>query len=164
QGQKSAGDTSFTLAWKPGEEGQKGLIGWFESGDVRAYKIRFPNGTVDVFRGWVSSIGKAVTAKEVITRTVKVTNVGKPSVAEERSEITPVTAIKVTPTSGTVAKGKTTTLTVSFEPESATDKTFRAVSADPSTGTIAVKDMAITVTGVKAGKVSIPVISGNGQF
>ncbi|WP_284441203.1 phage tail tube protein, partial [Escherichia coli] len=26
--------------------------------------------------GWVSSIGKAVTAKEVITRTVKVTNVG----------------------------------------------------------------------------------------
>ncbi|EFV9746909.1 phage tail protein, partial [Shigella dysenteriae] len=34
QGQKSAGDTSFTLAWKPGEEGQKGLIGWFESGDV----------------------------------------------------------------------------------------------------------------------------------
>ncbi|ENZ5411431.1 phage tail tube protein, partial [Escherichia coli] len=95
-------------------------IGWFESGDVRAYKIRFPNGTVDVFRGWVSSIGKAVTAKEVITRTVKVTNVGKPSVAEERSKITPVSAIKVTPTSGTVAKGKTTTLTVSFEPESAT--------------------------------------------
>ncbi|EET1929687.1 phage tail protein, partial [Escherichia coli] len=78
QGQKSAGDTGFTLAWKPGEEGQKWLIGWFESGDVRAYKIRFPNGTVDVFRGWVSSIGKAVTAKEVITRTVKVTNVGKP--------------------------------------------------------------------------------------
>ncbi|EIP2130770.1 Ig domain-containing protein, partial [Escherichia coli] len=92
------------------------------------------------------------------------TNVGKPSVAEERSKITPVTAIKVTPTSGTVEKGKTTTLTVSFEPESATDKTFRAVSADPSTGTIAVKDMVITVTGIKAGKVSIPVISGNGQF
>ncbi|MHB9189913.1 phage tail protein [Escherichia coli] len=143
QGQKSAGDTSFTLAWKPGEEGQKGLIGWFESGDVRAYKIRFPNGTVDVFRGWVSSIGKAVTAKEVITRTVKVTNVGKPSVA---------------------AKGKTTTLTVSFEPESATDKTFRAVSADPSKATISVKDMTITVNGVATGKVQIPVVSGNGQF
>ncbi len=154
------------LRWhrKPGEEGQKGLIGWFESGDVRAYKIRFPNGTVDVFRGWVSSIGKAVTAKEVITRTVKVTNVGKPSVAEERSEITPATAIKVTPTSGTVAKGKTTTLTVSFEPESATDKTFRAVSADPSKATISVKDMTITVNGVATGKVQIPVVSGNGQF
>ena len=114
--------------------------------------------------GWVSSIGKAVTAKEVITRTVKVTNVGKPSVAEERSKITPVSAIKVTPTSGTVAKGKTTTLTVTVEPENATDKTFRAISADPSKATISVKDMTITVTGVKDGKVSIPVISGNGQF
>ena len=113
--------------------------------------------------GWVSSIGKAVTAKEVITRTVKVTNVGKPSVAEERSKITPVTAIKVTPT-GTVEKGKTTTLTVTVEPENATDKTFRAISADPSKATISVKDMTITVTGVKDGKVSIPVISGNGQF
>ena len=97
QGQKSAGDTSFTLAWKPGEEGQKGLIGWFESGDVRAYKIRFPNGTVDVFRGWVSSIGKAVTAKEVITRTVKVTNVGRPSMAEDRSTVTATTGMTVTP-------------------------------------------------------------------
>ncbi|EIC1747813.1 phage tail protein, partial [Escherichia coli] len=75
QGQKSAGDTSFTLAWMPGEQGQQALLAWFNEGDTRAYKIRFPNGTVDVFRGWVSSIGKAVTAKEVITRTVKVTNV-----------------------------------------------------------------------------------------
>ncbi|WP_181020484.1 Ig-like domain-containing protein, partial [Escherichia coli] len=39
-----------------------------------------------------------------------------------------------------------------------------AISADPSKATISVKDMTITVTGVKDGKVSIPVISGNGQF
>lgn len=88
QGQKSAGDTSFTLAWMPGEQGQQALLAWFNEGDTRAYKIRFPNGTVDVFRGWVSSIGKAVTAKEVITRTVKVTNVGRPSMAEDRSTVT----------------------------------------------------------------------------
>ncbi|WP_252093977.1 phage tail tube protein, partial [Escherichia coli] len=83
--------------------------------------------------------------------------------AGDTSKITPVTAIKVTPT-GTVEKGKTTTLTVTVEPENATDKTFRAISADPSKATISVKDMTITVTGVKDGKVSIPVISGNGQF
>ena len=64
QGQKSAGDTSFTLAWMPGEQGQQALLAWFNEGDTRAYKIRFPNGTVDVFRGWVSSIGKAVTASD----------------------------------------------------------------------------------------------------
>ena len=164
QGQKSAGDTSFTLAWKPGEEGQKGLIGWFESGDVRAYKIRFPNGTVDVFRGWVSSIGKAVTAKEVITRTVKVTNVGRPSMAEDRSTVTAATGMTVTPASSSVVKGQSTTLTVAFQPEGATDKSFRAVSADKTKATVSVSGMTITVNGVAAGKVNIPVVSGNGEF
>ncbi|EEV9620016.1 Ig-like domain-containing protein [Escherichia coli] len=135
QGQKSAGDTSFTLAWMPGEQGQQALLAWFNEGDTRAYKIRFPNGTVDVFRGWVSSIGKAVTAKEVITRTVKVTNVGRPSMAEDRSTVT-----------------------------AATDKSFRAVSADKTKATVSVSGMTITVKGVAAGKVNIPVVSGNGEL
>ena len=149
QGQKSAGDTSFTLAWMPGEQGQQALLAWFNEGDTRAYKIRFPNGTVDVFRGWVSSIGKAVTAKEVITRTVKVTNVGRPSMAEA---------------SASVVKGQSTTLTVAFQPEGATDKSFRAVSSDKTKATVSVSGMTITVNGVAAGKVNIPVVSGNGEF
>ncbi|OUK97247.1 phage minor tail protein G [Escherichia coli] len=120
QGQKSAGDTSFTLAWMPGEQGQQALLAWFNEGDTRAYKIRFPNGTVDVFRGWVSSIGKAVTAKEVITRTVKVTNVGRPSMAEDRSTVTATTGMTVTPASASVVKGQSTTLTVAFQPEGVT--------------------------------------------
>lgn len=120
QGQKSAGDTSFTLAWMPGEQGQQALLAWFNEGDTRAYKIRFPNGTVDVFRGWVSSIGKAVTAKEVITRTVKVTNVGRPSMAEDRSTVTAATGMTVTPASTSVVKGQSTTLTVAFQPEGVT--------------------------------------------
>lgn len=138
QGQKSAGDTSFTLAWMPGEQGQQALLAWFNEGDTRAYKIRFPNGTVDVFRGWVSSIGKAVTAKEVITRTVKVTNVGRPSMAEDRSTVTAATGMTVTPASTSVVKGQSTTLTVAFQPEGATDKSFRAVSADKTKATVSV--------------------------
>ena len=161
QGQKSAGDTSFTLAWMPGEQA---LLAWFNEGDTRAYKIRFPNGTVDVFRGWVSSIGKAVTAKEVITRTVKVTNVGRPSMAEDRSTVTAVTGMTVTPASASVVKGKSTTLTVAFQPEGATDKSFRAVSADKTKATVSVSGMTITVNGVAAGKVNIPIVSGNGEF
>ncbi len=106
QGQKSAGDTSFTLAWMPGEQGQQALLAWFNEGDTRAYKIRFPNGTVDVFRGWVSSIGKAVTAKEVITRTVKVTNVGRPSMAEDRSTVTAATGMTGDAASTSVVKGR----------------------------------------------------------
>ncbi|NAK46601.1 hypothetical protein GUB44_25595 [Escherichia coli] len=159
-----AGDTSFTLAWMPGEQGQQALLAWFNEGDTRAYKIRFPNGTVDVFRGWVSSIGKAVTAKEVITRTVKVTNVGRPSMAEEHSTVTAATGMTVTPASASVVKGKSTTLTVAFQPEGATDKSFRAVSADKTKATVSVSGMTITVNGVAAGKVNIPVVSGNGEF
>ena len=164
QGQKSAGDTSFTLAWMPGEQGQQALLAWFNEGDTRAYKIRFPNGTVDVFRGWVSSIGKAVTAKEVITRTVKVTNVGRPSMAEDRSTVTAATGMTVTPASTSVVKGQSTTLTVAFQPEGVTDKSFRAVSADKTKATVSVSGMTITVNGVAAGKVNIPVVSGNGEF
>ncbi|EDT8873014.1 phage tail protein [Salmonella enterica subsp. enterica] len=164
QGQKSAGDTSFTLAWKPGEQGQQSLLAWFHDGDVRAYKIRFKNGTVDVFRGWVSSIGKAVTAKEVITRTVKVTNVGRPSMAEDRSTITAAIGMTVTPASASVAKGQYTTLAVSFQPDGATDTGFRAVSADISKATVTVRGMTITVKGLAAGKVKIPVVSDNGGF
>ncbi|EBW5033927.1 phage tail protein, partial [Salmonella enterica subsp. enterica serovar Typhimurium] len=81
QGQKSVGDTTATLAWKPGETGQKKLVELFDTGEVRAFRIRYPNGTVDVFRGWLSSLGKTVTSKEVMTRSVKITGVGRPSLA-----------------------------------------------------------------------------------
>ncbi len=146
------------------EQGQQALLAWFNEGDTRAYKIRFPNGTVDVFRGWVSSIGKAVTAKEVITRTVKVTNVGRPSMAEDRSTVTAATGMTVTPASSSVVKGQSTTLTVAFQPEGATDKSFRAVSADKTKAIVSVSGMTITVKGVAAGKVNIPVVSGNGEL
>lgn len=83
QGEKSAGEANITLAWKPGEQGQKDLVDWFQQGDVRHYRIRYPNGAVDIYRGWVSSLGKTVPAKEVITRTIKITNSGRPALAEE---------------------------------------------------------------------------------
>ncbi len=150
--------------WTATGQGQQALLAWFNEGDTRAYKIRFPNGTVDVFRGWVSSIGKAVTAKEVITRTVKVTNVGRPSMAEDRSTVTAATGMTVTPASASVVKGQSTTLTVAFQPEGVTDKSFRAVSADKTKATVSVSGMTITVNGVAAGKVNIPVVSGNGEF
>lgn len=84
QGQKSAGDTSVTLAWKPGDAGQKKLIELFDSGEKTAFRIKYPNGTVDVLRGWISALGKTIQAKEAITRTVKITGVGRPYFAEEQ--------------------------------------------------------------------------------
>ncbi|ENO4042547.1 Ig-like domain-containing protein, partial [Escherichia coli] len=154
----------FTLAWKPGEAGQQALLRWFDEGDTRAYKIRFPNGTVDVFRGWVSSIGKAVTAKEVITRTIKVTNIGRPSLAEDSGTITPVTGITVTPATASVEAGKTVELTVAVQPDTASDKTFRVSSDHNNVATVTVKDNVITVKGVAKGTALIPVMSNGGAF
>ncbi|WP_404852546.1 phage minor tail protein L [Escherichia coli] len=70
----------------------------------------------------------------------------------------------VTPASTSVVKGRSITLTVAFQPEGATDKSFRAVSADKTKATVSVSGMTITVKGVAAGKVNIPVVSGNGEL
>ena len=164
QGEKSAGDTSFTLAWKPGESGQQGLVEWFTEGDVRGYKIKYPNGAVDVFRGWISSLGKAIPAKEVITRTVKVTNSGKPSLAEDlRTPAVPVTGVTVTPATGNIAVGASESVTFAIQPDNATDNTLRVASSDLKTATVVVKDKVATVTGVKAGKVEIIGMTNDGQ-
>lgn len=165
QGEKSAGDTSFTLAWKPGESGQQGLVEWFTQGDVRGYKIKYPNGAVDVFRGWLSSLGKAVPAKEVIKRTVKVTNSGKPSLAEEdRSADVPVTGLSVAPKTLALAVGATNTLTFSILPAGATDQSLRVVSADKSIASITIADNIVTVTGVAAGEAEIIGMTPDGEY
>lgn len=165
QGQKSVGDTTATLAWKPGETGQKKLVELFDTGEVRAFRIRYPNGTVDVFRGWLSSLGKTVTSKEVMTRSVKITGVGRPSLAEEDTpDVVSVSGVTVAPASATVAAGATTTLTFTVKPDNASDKTLQVATADPLIATVTLKDNVATVKGVKAGSVNIVGISSDGSL
>ena len=131
QGQKSAGETNLTLAWMPEDSGQQDLVNWFDEGTVKGYKIKYPNGVVDVFKGWVSSLGKTISSKEVMTRTAKITNNGKPSLAED-SGTAPiaVTGISLDKSTAAVAVGETVQLVVSVLPASASDKSFRVSSAD----------------------------------
>ncbi len=165
QGQKSAGDTSFTLAWLPGESGQQDLVNWFDGGAVKGYKIKYPNGTVDVFKGWVSSLGKSVSAKEVITRTVKITNNGKPALAEDSgTAVIGVTGISLDKSTAAVAVGATTPLVVSVLPSSASDASFRVATSDPSKATVTLSGSTLTVTGVAAGIVEIIVMTNSGNF
>ncbi|WP_176559127.1 Ig-like domain-containing protein, partial [Escherichia coli] len=44
--------------------------------------------------------------------------------AEDRSTVTAATGMTVTPASTSVVKGQSTTLTVAFQPEGVTDKSF----------------------------------------
>lgn len=165
QGQKSAGEASFTLAWKPAESGQQDLVRWFDDGTVLAYKIKYPNGAVDVFRGWVSSLGKTVTAKDTITRSVKISNNGKPGLAEESAAaVIDVTGVTLDKSTATVAVAATTTLNVTVAPASASDKSFRATTTDAGIVTVSVADTVLTVTGIAAGSADIIVMTNDGLF
>lgn len=151
QGQKSVGDTSATLAWRPGDSGQKKLVQLFDSGEVCAFRIKYPNGTVDVFRGWLSSLGKTIASKDVMTRTVKISGVGRPYLAEEGTETVSVTGLTVAPASASVKVGATTTLTFTVKPDGASDKAISVHSTDPQTATVTLNGLVATVKGVKQG-------------
>lgn len=165
QGQKSAGEASFTLAWKPAESGQQDLVRWFDDGTVLAYKIKYPNGAVDVFRGWVSSLGKTVTAKDTITRSVKISNNGKPGLAEDSAAAAiAVTGVSLDKSTTTVAVAATTMLNVTVAPASASDQSFRATTTDASKATVTVAGTVLTVTGIAAGTADIIVMTNDGLF
>nr|DAL25899.1 MAG TPA_asm: tail tube protein [Caudoviricetes sp.] len=165
QGQKSAGEASFTLAWKPAESGQQDLVRWFDDGTVLAYKIKYPNGAVDVFRGWVSSLGKTVTAKDTITRSVKISNNGKPGLAEETAAaVIDVTGVSLDKSTTTVAVAATTVLNVTVVPASASDQSFRATTTDAGKATVTVAGTVLTVTGIAAGTADIIVMTNDGLF
>ncbi len=85
--------------------GRKKLVQLFDSGEVCAFRIKYPNGTVDVFRGWLSSLGKTIASKDVMTRTVKISGVGRPYLAEEGTETVSVTGLTVSPASASVKVG-----------------------------------------------------------
>ena len=165
QGQKSAGEASFTLAWKPAESGQQDLVRWFDDGTVLAYKIKYPNGAIDVFRGWVSSLGKTVTAKDTITRSVKISNNGKPGLAEDSAAAAiAVTGVSLDKSTTTVAVAATTTLNVTVAPASASDPSFRATTTDAGKATVTVAGTVLTVTGIAAGTADIIVMTNDGLF
>ncbi|MFS9881639.1 phage tail protein [Salmonella enterica] len=165
QGQKSAGDTSITLAWKPGEQGQKKLVDLFDKGDVEAWRIKYPNGTVDVFKGWISSLGKTVQSKEAITRTVKITGVGRPYMAEEgEPEVVSVTGLTVAPANATINISATTAVTFTIKPDNATNKSLRLTISDPEIARMTQADNVATVKGIKAGTTKIIGTTSDGNF
>lgn len=80
-GQIDPGELGVTLAWKPGDANQKTIVGLL-GGEPRWFFIKFPNGYYDAHYGFVSKVGKAIPAKEKITRTFGITLTGKQAPAE----------------------------------------------------------------------------------
>lgn len=81
---------------------------------------------------------------------------------EYLEEEVPVTGVTVTPTSGSVAVGATTTFTVDVAPAGATDKTYTVTSSAPTKATATLSGTTVTVTGVAAGTANITVTTTDG--
>lgn len=93
-GQKSISAISATLAWMPGDPGQQALMDAVMTGKNLTFRIKYPNGTLDLFSGFISSLGKEnVGVKDTITRTIKIQPSGKPTSAEELIPV--LTGIKI---------------------------------------------------------------------
>lgn len=140
---------------------------WFNDGTVLAYKLKYPNGAVDVFKGWVSSLGKAIPSTEVITRTVKITNNGRPSLEEDnRAPVVAVTGVSLDKAALAVAVGGTASTVVSVQPAGATDKSWRVATSDPGTATVTADATTgtLTVKGVAVGTATIVVMTTDGAF
>ncbi len=98
-----------------------------------------------------------------MTRTVKISGVGRPYLAEEGTETVGVTGLTVAPASASVKVG-TTTLTFTVKPDGASDKAISVHSTDPQTATVTLNGLVATVKGVKQGSVSIVGMTSDGDF
>lgn len=74
-----------------------------------------------------------------------------------------VTGVTVTPTSGSVAVGATTTFAVNIAPTDATDKTYTVTSSAPTKATATLSGSTVTVTGVATGTANIVVTTTDGS-
>lgn len=130
-----------------------------------AYKTKYPNGTIDVSRGWVSSLGKAVTAKDTITRSVKIGNDDKPGPVENSAvAVTDVASISLDKSITTVVVAVTTTLNVTMAPASISDSSFRATTTDASKATVTVASAVLTIIGIVTGIVDTIMMTSDGLF
>ncbi|WP_195911614.1 Ig-like domain-containing protein, partial [Enterococcus faecium] len=76
----------------------------------------------------------------------------------------PVTGVTLDKATASVAVGATTTLNVTVNPASASDKSFRVSSADRAKATVTANGNTLTVTGVAAGTADIIVMTSDGNF
>lgn len=86
---------------------------------------------------------------------------------EYLEEEVPVTGITVTPTSGSVAIGASTTFTVNFAPSNATNKNYTVVSSVPARATSTKAGLVVTATapsGATAGVSNLTVTTEDGSF
>lgn len=160
-GLPSPGEMTISRNWVGDEEAQESLLTAYETDEKRAIKIVFPSGNGFVYLAEVRQNSWSAATSGVVSASYTLRIKGKP-LRIKASDAVPVTGITLTPTSGSVAVGATTTFKVNITPAGATDKTSTVTSSDTAKATATISGDTVTVTGVAAGTANITVKTNDG--
>lgn len=127
--------------------------------------VRMVYGPVE-FIGYmvISALSSDGGTNDIVTFSTEFKVADADTIEVNNTAIVPVTGVTITPTSGSVAVGATTTFTVNVAPANATNKAFTVASAAPTKATVATTGTTATVTGVATGTSNITVTTTDGSF
>jgi uncharacterized protein YjdB len=166
-GLPSPGEMTINRNWVGDEEAQESLQVAYETDEKRAIKVIFPSGNGYVYLAEVRQNSWSAATSGVVSASYTLRLKGKPK-RIKASDNVPVTGVTLTPTSGNLAVGGTTTFAVNIAPANATNKGFTLNSSVPARATAAANGLTVTVTAPNgsstAGAANITVKTSDGDF
>ncbi|MDT8208212.1 phage tail tube protein [Serratia marcescens] len=165
-GLPSPGEMTINRNWVGDEEAQESLLTAYETDERRAIKVVFPSGNGFVYLAEVRQNSWSAATSGVVSASYTLRLKGKPK-RIKASDNVPVTGVTITPTSGTLAAGGTTTFAVNIAPADATNKGFTLSSSVPARAAASATGMNVTVSApssATAGAANIIVKTNDGDF
>ncbi|EKF63507.1 hypothetical protein B194_3573 [Serratia plymuthica A30] len=166
-GLPSPGEMTINRNWVGDEEAQESLLTAYETDEKRAIKVVFPSGNGFIYLAEVRQNSWSAATSGVVSASYTLRLKGKPK-RIKASDNVPVTGVTLTPTSGNLAVGGTTTFAVNIAPANATNKGFTLISSVPARATAAANGLNVTVTAPNgsstAGAANITVKTSDGDF
>ena len=77
-GMIDVGESEFSLRYDSADATQNTLKGDFDSGDTLYFKILYRDGSIDLFQGFVSKLGKETPKDGSVLRKIAITTSGSP--------------------------------------------------------------------------------------
>ncbi|AFE60784.1 Ig domain-containing protein (plasmid) [Rahnella aquatilis HX2] len=93
---------------------------------------------------------------------MKITNKGKPQLAESMTVITSVTGVTAASTAVALDVGESTTVAITVLPADASDPSLLATSTAQDIATVTIVTGVLTITGVAAGTADVIVMTNDG--
>jgi hypothetical protein len=87
-GMIDVGESEFSLLYDSADATQTTLKADFDSGDTLFYKVVYRDGSIDLFKGFVSKLGKEVPKDGSVLRKMAITTSGAPTESNTDTTVT----------------------------------------------------------------------------